>query len=199
MHEVVNWDDTYRTGEYKNHWGIPHPSPELVAFLASHSFGEGNSALDVGCGAGQESIFLAQQGLTVTGVDQSAEALKIAERKAKEAEVQVNWQQGNVLQLPLPDQSIDLINDRGCFHVIPDESREAYAKEMARVLRPGGKIFLRGCRDNQGLPQFTSVTREAIQKYFDQDFYCQSLLPLEIITGNGQDRLKANLVILVRK
>lgn len=198
MRDVINWDDAYRTGEYKNHWGIPHPSPELVAFIASHSFAEGASALDVGCGAGQESIFLAQQGFTVTGIDQSTEALKIAERKAKEAKVKVNWQQGNVLNLPLADQSMDLINDRGCFHVIPDEGREAYAKEMARVLRSDGKIFLRGCRDSQE-SHFTSVTQEAIQKYFDKDFHCQALLPIEIITGNGQEQLKANLVILVRK
>lgn len=197
MQNLESWNEAYLTGEYQQHWGVPYPSPELVAFIAANDFASGATALDVGCGAGQESIFLAEQGFSVIGIDQSEEALKIATEKAKQAGVKVDWKQGNILELPIADQSIELINDRGCFHVITDENRSKYASEMARVLKPGGKILLRGCRELD-TGTFTAVTAEAIDKYFSADFICKALLPIEIVKGSGGD-LKANLVVLIRK
>lgn len=197
MSKRVDWEEIYRTNEYQAHWGIPFASQELVAFVAAYPFTSDTVALDIGCGAGQESIFLAQQGFKVTGVDLSSEALNIAAKKAAQAGVEVNWQKGNALHLPVEDQSVDLINDRGCFHVIDNEHRSQYAQEVARVLKPGGKMLLRGCREKDN-DSFVAITSEVVQKYFSKHFSFGSILPIQLMTGNPNYTLPANLVILHR-
>lgn len=192
------WDEAYRTGAYKGYWGIQYPSQELVSFIATMDFPKNTICLDVGCGAGQESIFLAQQGFQVIGVDLSAEGLKIAQQKAIEAGVTIDWHLSNVLELSIQEQMVDMINDRGCFHVISDEHRTDYACEMARVLKPGGKILIRGCRDPQE-DHFNTVTAEAIHHYFDQHFTWSSVLPIQLCNGHSPEGLDANLVVLTRK
>lgn len=198
MLDRMDWDEAYRTKEYQAHWGIPFPSQELVAFVAAYPFPSDTVALDIGCGAGQESIFLAQQGFKVTGIDMSSEALKIATEKASQAGVKVNWQKGNALELPVADQSVDLINDRGCFHVIDSENRSQYASEVARVLKPDGKMLLRGCRDEEN-NRFVAITPNVIQEYFSKHFSFGSVLPIQLMTGSSDYTLPANLVILHRQ
>lgn len=197
MKSIQEWNEAYKTGEYRNRWGISYPSQELVAFVATLNPQHPLTVLDVGCGAGQEAIFLAQQGFSVIGIDLSEEAIKIAQSKAATAGVNVDWRTGNVLQLPLEDHSIDLINDRGCFHMIPTEKRTKYAAEMARVLKPNGKIFLRGCREVNREP-FTAVTTEAIHRFFASDFAIGNVLPIEL-ASNQKENLPANLVVLTRR
>lgn len=198
MSNHMDWDEIYRTKEYQAHWGISFPSQELVAFLAAYSFSSGAAALDIGCGAGQESIFMAQQGFKVTGVDLSSEALKIATEKAAQAGVEVTWREGNALNLPIADQSVDLINDRGCFHMIDSEHRPQYVREVARVLKPGGKMLLRGCRDEDN-DHFVTITPQVIHELFSKNFSFGAVLPIQLATGTPNYTLPANLVILHRQ
>ncbi len=199
MEYANRWDEAYITGAYKQRWGIPYPSQELVSFIATINFPKHITALDVGCGAGQESIFLAKQGFRVIGVDLSPEGLKIAEQNAKEAGVSIEWHLANVSDLPIAYHSIDLINDRGCFHVITDDQRTSYASSLAKVLKSGGKVFLRGCRYLGEMDHFIEVTPEVIQKYFGQDFTWSPILPIQLDNGHLPEGLDANLVILTRK
>jgi ubiquinone/menaquinone biosynthesis C-methylase UbiE len=197
MRPLTDWDQAYRSGEYRKHWGIPYPSQELVGFTATLPSPQTKTAIDIGCGAGQETVFLAQLGFTTYGFDQSEEALKIATARAADAGVTVNFQLANILQLPLADQSVDLINDRGCLHVIGNELRADYANEMARILKPGGKLFVRGCRLEQE-QHFTPINQTMIDNYFSSQFTASSVLPLELATGD-RGELPSHLVILTRK
>ena len=194
---IHEWDEAYRTGKYQNFWGISYPSQELVAFVASLDPTHPIVAVDVGCGAGQEAIFLAQQGFSVIGIDQSEEAIKIAKSQSEKAGVIIDWRISNVLQLPVADASVDVINDRGCFHHIPNEHRAQYAAEMARILKPNGKMLLRGCREEKHDP-FIAVTENAIHHYFSPYFTSSPVLPIEL-ANNEQNNLPANLVILTRR
>jgi SAM-dependent methyltransferase len=196
MRPLTDWDQAYRSGEYRKHWGIPYPSQELVGIAATIPSPETKIAIDIGCGAGQETVFLAQLGFTTYGFDQSEEALKIATARAADAGVTVNFQLANILQLPLADQSVDFINDRGCLHVIGNEQRATYAKEMARILKPGGKLFIRGCRLEQELP-FTPINQTIIDTYFSSAFAASSVLPIELIKGDREE-LPCHLVLLTR-
>src|SRR5208283_3295127 len=94
------WESTYENGEYK-HWEFSYPSPELIALAAANVPERNARVLDVGSGGGTDSIFLAQRGFRVTGVDICAAALKIAEKRARKAHVKVDWLKGNVLDLPI--------------------------------------------------------------------------------------------------
>lgn len=194
------WNELYTSGAYQQHWEYAHPSSELVTFVAAGSWPLGAFALDVGCGAGREAIFLARQGFRVTGVDLSEEALRIAQERAEKAGVRVEWKLGNALELPVPDASVDLVNDRGCFHMITEEDRPRYVAELVRVLKPGGKMLLRGCREVQWEDQeFVLVTPEAVERHFSDAFDCSPVLPIQLITNSLPQGLNAHLVVLRKK
>jgi ubiquinone/menaquinone biosynthesis C-methylase UbiE len=115
------------------------------------------SALEVGCGTGDCSIYLAQHGWKVTGVDFVAKALDKARAKAVAADVSVNFVQADVTHLSQAGIGADfqLIVDNGCLHNMSDGDRDAYVREVSAVAAsdarllivaflPGGRFGVRG-------------------------------------------------------
>lgn len=136
------WDAAYRDGSYREHWAPPRVPPELLALVEDDLLPPGSTVLDVGCGCGLEADFLARCGCRVVGLDLSPSALVRARGRGVEA----LWCAGRARALPVRSDAIDLVLDRGCFHLFEPATRPAYASEIARVLRPGGRFFLRGAR-----------------------------------------------------
>jgi SAM-dependent methyltransferase len=98
----------------------------------------GRSVLDVGTGTGRGAIALARRGAQVTGVDASAEMLAVAERRAKEAGVEVTFRPGDAHRLAFPPQSYDAVL---CLRVLmhtPDWRQSL--SELCRVAR-GRVVF----------------------------------------------------------
>jgi ubiquinone/menaquinone biosynthesis C-methylase UbiE len=195
---TMSWEEAYINGSFRDMWDLSYPSQELVAFIATIKFPKVTVGLDVGCGAGREAIFLAQHGLDMIGVDLSEEALRIAAERAKEAGVQVDWRHGNVLDLPVEDQSVDFVNDRGCFHTIAEKERDQFAREIARILKPGGMMLLRGCREKIEKGHFVPVTGQAVDRHFGKYFDFGKVFPIQMVTGIGfnPEGMKGNLVVL---
>jgi ubiquinone/menaquinone biosynthesis C-methylase UbiE len=109
-----------------------------------------SKVLDVGCGGGIDAIFMAQCGFSVVGIDVSIAALRIAEKRAQKVHVEVNWCRGSVLKLPIIDESIDFVTDRGLFHLVEDSDRHFYASELYRILKNKGCILIRGASEESG-------------------------------------------------
>jgi ubiquinone/menaquinone biosynthesis C-methylase UbiE len=139
------WSDTYRLGDHSL-WDHASPSTELIGYTLGAKLAPLTRVLDLGCGTGADAIFLATQNFEVHGLDFSAEALRLAEQRARESGVVVQWHECSALDTPFNDGNFDLITDRGCCHHIGGPLRRQYANEVARILRPGGVLFLRGCR-----------------------------------------------------
>ncbi|MCS1350726.1 class I SAM-dependent methyltransferase [Mechercharimyces sp. CAU 1602] len=195
-----HWDSMYDSGEYLQRWDYTYPSQELVSFIATGLLPTDAMALDVGCGAGREAIFLAQQGFNVTGIDMSEKAIAIAKSRAVEQGVNVDFHCGNVLKMSEDNHSFDFVNDRGCFHLIGSEDRPYYVKEMVRVLKPGGRILLRGCREKPTWDNsFVPVTLNVIQEFFNPFFSSGPVLPLQMISNAAGVGLDGNLVVLQRR
>lgn len=192
------WDLAYRDGDYAEHWESPHPSPELVSILAAKTIPSGGAVLDVGCGAGRETIFLAQCGYRAIGVDSSREALKIARRRSEAAGIEVDWRLGDVRDLPVDDCSVDFVTDRGCFHVIDRDDRPRVALELARVLRPGGTILLRGAARDDEEAGLVAVDAEEIDRSFlASRFERGPLVPIVLEAPAGA--LEGKLVLLHKR
>ena len=100
----------------------------------------GEKILDLATGTGWTSRVLARRGAIVTGVDIAQGLLDAAERQARAERVLVAYRQGDAEQLPFEDESFDAI--ASTFGVMFASRPEAAAKEMARVVRPGGRIAL---------------------------------------------------------
>ena len=102
----------------------------------------GERVLDLGCGAGTDSLVAAQMvGAEghVTGIDMTAEMLAKARAAAAELGVtNAEFVEGEVERLPFPDESFDIVISNGVIDLVPD--KDAVFAELHRVLRPGGRI-----------------------------------------------------------
>ena len=170
MTDAYDWDLAYKNRDFE-HWELNCPAPELSALVAAGFFGKRARILDVGCGGGLDSIFLAENGFNVIGVDISSAALKISKKRAAKAHVKVDWRLGSVLELPVEDETIDFVTDRGLFHLVEDRDRPKYSSEVHRVLRLHGRVVLRGAsKESAFKDRFNPVTKEAMEKFFSSKF-----------------------------
>ena len=108
--------------------------------MARAGVAAGEEVLDVACGTGNAAIRAAQAGGRVVGLDLTPELLDSGRRLAAEAGVAVDWVEGDVEALPFPDESFDVVlSTFGCMFA---PRHEVTARELARVLRPGGRLAL---------------------------------------------------------
>ncbi len=105
----------------------------------------GESVLDVGCGTGSLAI-AAQQHVgpsgRVQGVDASVEMIARARKKAAKAGVPVAFTHGVVEALPFTDAQFDVVLSTLMVHHLPRDIRAACAREMRRVVKPGGRVLV---------------------------------------------------------
>src|SRR5262245_60367980 len=100
----------------------------------------GERVLDVACGAGNASIPAAKLGAEVTGCDLTPEMLDAARQAAAAAGVELDWRVADAEDLPMGDASYDVVlSTFGCMFA---PRHEVAARELGRVLRPGGRVGL---------------------------------------------------------
>jgi SAM-dependent methyltransferase len=102
------------------------------------------SALDLGCGTGDSSIYLAEHGWKVTGVDFVPKALEKARAKVGAADASVNFVQADVTHLSQAGIGADfqLIVDNGCLHNMSGDDRDAYVREVSAVAAPDARLLI---------------------------------------------------------
>src|SRR6185312_2198551 len=88
MTEHIEWNDRYRDGNLP--WDTGRPSSELQRILSQSTI-RPCRALELGCGTGTNSVWLAQQGFEVTGIDLAPLAVEKAEQRARAAGVEVQF------------------------------------------------------------------------------------------------------------
>lgn len=119
-------------------WNIDRPDHNLVTWLM-HATKRPRRALEIGCGNGENAIWMAQQGISVTATDIAKAALEEGKMRAHKRKVRVTWQCVDAVLEPLPQGPFDLVFDRGMFHGSHQaERREAIAANIAKVLAPQG-------------------------------------------------------------
>lgn len=101
-------------------------------------------ALDLGCGMGRATIYLAQLGWRATGIDAVERALRVARQRATRAGVTAEFVHGDITRLDRAgiDGPFDLFLDLGCFHILPDRERRLYGESIARVAHPDAQLIL---------------------------------------------------------
>lgn len=100
----------------------------------------GKTVLDLCCGAGRTSIYLALKGARVRACDASAQAIDIARESVRLSQVEdrVEFEVMDAQELDYPDESFDAIYCQSALHILVDYPR--CAAELARVLRPDGRV-----------------------------------------------------------
>ncbi|MEX0778071.1 MAG: methyltransferase domain-containing protein [Phycisphaeraceae bacterium] len=138
---AADWEQRYCINDLP--WDARRPEARLFEVLADLTPPTA-TALDLGCGGGDNAIALAQRGFDVVGIDLAPTAIDLARSRAKEAGVQkVRFVCGSVLEpLPVAPGSLGLAIDCGCFHTLPPSDRPTYAQRVAGALTPGAWLLL---------------------------------------------------------
>ena len=125
-------------------WDRGHVSSELVAVAEGPDALRPGRALDIGCGTGTQAIYLAQHGWRVTAIDAVDRALEAARRRADATGATVEWLTADVADLAALglEPGYTLVHDRGCFHDLPDDTRDAYARGVTSLAAPGATFLL---------------------------------------------------------
>lgn len=136
------WEGAYRNADYYSiPWERLRPPSRLVRLVEEGRISKGR-ALDVGCGLGTTSIYLAKAGFDVTALDISKTALEFAAMRAKREKVDIEFIKGSAHRLFLPSEHFALVFDRGCLHHLPRELWGTYVNEVHRVLRKACSFYL---------------------------------------------------------
>jgi cyclopropane fatty-acyl-phospholipid synthase-like methyltransferase len=155
-------------------WDIGKPQPPFTA-VADRVTGP---VLDTGCGTGENALFFAARGHRVTGIDFVEEAIRRARAKAGERNLPVDFQVKDVLTLGDWSRRFASVIDCGLFHVFSDDDRRRYVQGLAKVVEPGGRLFLMCLSDEEpGAEGPRRVSRQELYEAFADGWEVESIQP----------------------
>jgi SAM-dependent methyltransferase len=132
-----DWNDNYAQGFMP--WDSDDPDENLVEFVRSQRLAPGR-VLDIGCGTGTHSLWLAEQGFDVLGVDLSELAIQRAKEKAAGRSGRSRFEVLDILAHAPPSDAFEFVFDRGCFHVFDEhDERARFAARVAECLTAKGQ------------------------------------------------------------
>jgi ubiquinone/menaquinone biosynthesis C-methylase UbiE len=140
---VIHWAARYDLLAWLLTRGREAAFRERIVSLAGLQ--RGHSVLDVGCGTGTLAIAASRRvggDGSVYGVDPSPEMIARAERKAVKARVPVVFMRAAAEQMPFEDGRFDVVLSTLMLHHLPRNARELCAREVRRVLKPGGRVLV---------------------------------------------------------
>jgi ubiquinone/menaquinone biosynthesis C-methylase UbiE len=124
--------------------------------------------IELGCGAGNVALWLADKGYEISGVEISPTAVEWAREKAKAKNIKADFRVGNVVDLKdYKDNSFDFVLDGHCLHCIIGDDRKQFLKNALRITKSKGTFFV---------DTMCGEPCESIKKNFDAKTRCL-LLP----------------------
>lgn len=139
------WDASYQEGPAP--WDIGHPQPAIVRLACQGGFA--GTVLDVGCGTGENALYIASLGLSVLGVDVAETALAIARKKAAGRGIQAEFIAADAFHLALLGRRFHTVLDCGLFHSLEGDERTRYVASVAPVTERDGTLYVL-CFSDQG-------------------------------------------------
>ncbi len=187
MADYSGWDKLYRQYPLEElGWELGKPRPILIEYAERGLIPKGK-ALDLCCGAGTNTVYLAQSGLEVAGTDISKTALEIAEKKAHKAKVNINLLNASFIDLPFNDEEFNFVFDMGCFHHVEVEKRTKFIAGIHQVLKEGGTYMLT-CFSYKNGAGWNHFNRQQIIDLFSGHFELGTLRHYPSMEGDGSIR-----------
>jgi SAM-dependent methyltransferase len=131
---MVDWG----AGTYETTAAELEPVARVVVERAGISAGQ--DVVDAACGTGNAALLAAARGARVIGVDGAPRLLEVARERAREENVVLEFREGDLLALPVDDAAADVV--LSVFGVIFAADAAQALREIARILRPGGRALL---------------------------------------------------------
>jgi SAM-dependent methyltransferase/ketosteroid isomerase-like protein len=162
-------DQKYRSAP----WETGRPQSAIVQ-LAHDGYLSGR-VLDVGCGTGDNALFLAGLARDVVGIDASKLAIEKASTKARQRGLAVDFVCGDATALPFSDQSFDSVLDCGLLHVLQEQDYERFIRGLHRVLRTDGSYHVLCLNEHAALAGPRRLTKAELQSIFARDWVVGSI------------------------
>lgn len=155
------WNESYASGELP--WDTGEPEPLLVEFVASGRIAP-TRTLEIGAGTGTNSIWLAERGFDVLGIDVAPRAVERANAKLDGRALSCRFATSDILASAPEGGPFEFIFDRGCFHVFDEaEERAHFAAQVAAALAPSG-LWLSMIGSTEGGPREIGPPRRSARE-----------------------------------
>jgi ubiquinone/menaquinone biosynthesis C-methylase UbiE len=178
-------------------WDIGRAQPAIVRLAEEGLFA--GDVIDVGCGTGENALFLASRGLAVIGVDAAPTAISQAQEKARLRGSSVPFLIADALALEGLGRPFDVAIDCGLFHTFSDPDRIAFERSLHRTLRVGGRYVLLCFSEQQsGELGPRRVTQAEIRATFATGWTVDSIVVEQFAASLPGDGAHAWLALLTR-
>lgn len=165
-------------------WETQRPQPEVVRLAAGSEFA--GRVLDVGCGTGENALYLASVGHEVFGVDGSPTAIERATAKAQQRGLAVEFEVADAFDLVSLGRRFDTVLDSAFMH-IPGNTparRRAYTDQLAAVVESGGRVHL--LEISEQVVEHPSMTTAEILEAFDDRWTGARVRPATYLITSGE-------------
>jgi len=173
--------------------------------LAAAALREGETVLDLGSGAGFDAFLAAHEvgsNGRVIGVDMTDEMLAKARANAQRAGLRnIEFRKGHIEALPVDDARIDVVLSNCVINLVPDKA--AVYREVARVLRPGGRMVISDVVLNEPLPEAIAadvaaltgcVAGASLRDQYLATIVAAGLTAIEIVSDKGFGTMALTMV-----
>jgi SAM-dependent methyltransferase len=181
----ADWFDSAYAGTPP--WDIGRPQPAIERLTETGQIT--GTVLDVGCGTGENVLYLAERGYEVAGIDGAPRAIQRARDKARARGLSARFEVADALHLPVPQRPFDTNIDSGLFHVFSDGEREQFRDSLRSVIRAGGTYFMMCFSEHQpGNWGPRRVTQAEIKSTFGEGWRVNYIQPSAFDTTEGEAR-----------
>ncbi len=158
-------------------WDTGRAQPSIIKLAETGQIR--GSVLDVGCGTGENLLYLATRGHEAWGLDFVPVAIERAKAKAAQRGIEATFIVGNALELKKLGRPFDTVIDCGLFHTFADEERPVFVKGLGDVLRPGGLLYILCFSDEEpGTEGPRRISEQEIQDAFHDGWKVQRIEPI---------------------
>jgi SAM-dependent methyltransferase len=155
-------------------WDTGRPQPAIIKLAEAAQIR--GSVLDVGCGTGENLLYLAARGHEACGLDFVPVAIERAKAKATQRGTKAHFIVGDALELKKLGRQFDTVIDCGLFHTFSDEERPVFVEGLAEVLRSGGWLFILCFSDEEpGTEGPRRISQQEIRDSFHNGWQVQGI------------------------
>jgi ubiquinone/menaquinone biosynthesis C-methylase UbiE len=135
------WEKIYQSGQQLNKYPYDQVVSFVFRYIPKDVAKNKIRILEIGCGAGNNVLFLAREGFLAYGIDASATAIQVAASRLKQENLHAVLEVADFVNLPFDDNTFDMIIDRGAVTCCGFNSAKTVFSECLRVLKTAGKFY----------------------------------------------------------
>jgi len=178
-------------------WDIGRPQRAITELEANGDIK--GSVLDVGCGTGENLLFLASKGHEVWGIDLVESAVERAKEKARERGLEATFKVHSAFKLDLLGRTFDAVIDCGMFHTLDDDERACFLDNLRAVLVPGGAYHMLCFSERAPTGGPRRLSQAEIRSVFHDGLAVDRIRASFFETALREDPVPAWLTTIVRK